>query len=318
MRSPGTNLIFTETRFAAKIIPMKYGDFHGHKAVVLENEHFRLECLAQAGPRVVRLIPHWTGENLFAELPNFSKKTSVGEYRFFGGHRLWYAPESISYSYTSDSFGITLKEVADGLRLTGMDEPVTGIRKAITIQVSPTRPFVILKHKLQNHGPVSVRLAPWALTMMRPPGTAILPQQQGNVDTDGLLPNRRFALWPYSRWDDSRLKLGDEFIIIRSENNDQPLKLGYFNPHGWLGYLYDDVFFVKRFGVRRDAEYEDYGCNSELYTNHIFTELESLGPVVTLQPGEDIVHTETWEVYKDTEIPTDLFGGKTLEEVLSK
>jgi hypothetical protein len=96
------------------------------------------------------------------------------------------------------------------------------------------------------------------------------------------------------------------------------LKFGYFNPHGWLGYLYDDVFFVKRFGVRRDEEYEDYGCNSELYTNHLFTELESLGPVINLQPGEDIVHTETWEVYKDTEIPMDLFGGKTLQQVISK
>jgi hypothetical protein len=75
---------------------------------------------------------------------------------------------------------------------------------------------------------------------------------------------------------------------------------------------------VKRFGVRRDEEYEDYGCNSELYTNHLFTELESLGPVINLQPGEDIVHTETWEVYKDTEIPMDLFGGKTLQQVISK
>jgi hypothetical protein len=116
---------------------MQYGDFHGHKAVVLENEHFRLECLAQAGPRVVRLIPHWTGENLFAELPNFSKKTSVGEYQFFGGHRLWYAPESMSYSYISDSFGITLKEVPDGIRLTGMDEPGTGFRKTITFRSAP-------------------------------------------------------------------------------------------------------------------------------------------------------------------------------------
>ena len=78
MRYPSINLTFTEICFATKIIIMKYGDFHGHKAVVLENEHFRLECLAQAGPRVVRLIPHWTGENIFAELPNLSKKNFCG------------------------------------------------------------------------------------------------------------------------------------------------------------------------------------------------------------------------------------------------
>jgi hypothetical protein len=28
------------------------------------------------------------------------------------------------------------------------------------------------------------------------------------------------------------------------------------------------------------------------------------------------VHTETWEVYRDTEIPNDLLGGKSLEEIL--
>jgi len=297
---------------------MKYGDFHGHKAVVLENDHFRMECLAQAGPRIVRLIPHWTGENLFAEVPNFSTKTSSGEYQFFGGHRLWYAPESLPQTYIPDGHGITIKEVQDGLRLTGMDEPGTGIRKIITIQMSPTRPFIILKHKLQNHGQASVRLAPWAITMMRPDGIAILPQQNGNVDTDGLLPNRRFALWPYTRWDDTRLQFGDEFIIIRSDTTPHPLKLGYFNPHGWLGYIYDDVLFLKRFGVRRDEEYADYGCNSEVYTNHLTTELESLGPIVVLKPREEVVHTETWEVYKDSEIPKDLPGGETLEELLGK
>lgn len=297
---------------------MQYGDFHGHKAVVLENEHFRMECLAQAGPRIVRLIPHWTGENLFAEAPNMSTRTRAGEFQYFGGHRLWYAPESLSRSYIPDGQGITIKEVQDGLRLTGMDEPGTGIRKIITIQMSPTRPFIILKHKLQNHGQAPVRLAPWAITMLRPDGIAFLPQQNGNVDADGLLPNRRFALWPYTRWDDARLQLGDEFIIVRSDSTQHPLKLGYFNPHGWMGYLYDDVFFVKRFGVRRDEEYADYGCNSEVYADHRAIELESLGPITVLKPREEVVHTESWEVYKDTEVPKDLPGGETLEKLLGR
>ena len=128
---------------------------------------------------------------------------------------------------------------------------------------------------------------------------------------------RRYLQEPV-RWNDPRLQLGDEFILVKSDSDSRPLKLGYFNPHGWLGYSYDDVFFVKRFGVRRDKEYADYGSNSEIYTNHRATELESLGPLVDLHPHEDIVHTETWEVYKDTEIPKELFGGKTLQEVLNK
>jgi len=295
---------------------MKYGDFHGNKAIVLENEHFRVECLAEAGPRIVRLIPLWTGENLFAEAPDFTTRTELGEYRYYGGHRLWYAPESMPQTYTPDDHGLAAKQIQSGLRLTGSVGTATGIRKTITLQMSPSRPFLIVKHKLENHGRVTVRLSPWALTMMRPKGTAILPQQYGSADSDGLSPNRRFALWSYSRWNDPRLQLGEEFVTIRSESTNQALKLGYFNPHGWLGYVYDDVFFVKRFGVRRDEEYPDFGCNSEVYTNQCSTELQSLGPIVNLMPREEVVHTETWEVYKDTEIPKELLGGRTLKEIL--
>ncbi len=47
-------------------------NFHGNKTVEYENQFFRVECLAEAGPRIVRLIPAWTGENLFAELPDMT------------------------------------------------------------------------------------------------------------------------------------------------------------------------------------------------------------------------------------------------------
>jgi hypothetical protein len=74
--------------------------------------------------------------------------------------------------------------------------------------------------------------------------------------------------------------------------------------------------FVKRFGVRRNEEYPDFGSNAEVYTNHRFTEIESLGPIVELQPKREIVHTETWEVYKEDEIPADLLGGKKLKDII--
>jgi hypothetical protein len=45
-------------------------------------------------------------------------------------------------------------------------------------------------------------------------------------------------------------------------------------------------------------------------------ELESLGALVDLKPREEIVHTETWEVYETSKIPKELFGGKSLAAVL--
>ena len=296
---------------------MEFGNFHGQKTVVLKNDFFQLECLAEAGPRIVRLIPNWTGENLFAELPNLTLPSGLGDYQVYGGHRLWLAPESVVRTFIPDGQGASYKEVQSGLRITGAEEPGTGIRKTITVQMSSSQPFIIVKHKIENLGMSPIKLSPWAITMMRTMGTAILPQQTGNMDDDGLLPNRRFVLWPYTRWDDARLNLGNEFITIKSDLASNPLKVGYFNPHGWLGYFYDDVFFVKRFGVRRDEEYPDFGCNSEVYVNSRALELESLGPLVELGPRLDVVHTETWEVYNTNTIPTDLLGKRSLNEILA-
>lgn len=296
---------------------MNRGDFYGRETIILANEFFHLECLAEAGPRIVRLIPRWIGENIFAEAPDFVTQTGYGDFHFLGGHRLWIAPESLERTYIPDDRdGVTAKKVPHGLRLEGNIQRDVHIRKTILIELSPARPFVMIKHAIENCGRSTVRLAPWAITMLRPHSTAILPQQLGTIDKDGFLPNRNFSLWAYSRWDDPRLQLGDQYIKIKADGSKPPFKLGYFNPYGWLAYVFEDTLFVKRFGVRRDEEYPDYGCNAEVYTNDQMIELESLGALVDLKPHEEIVHTETWEVYETENIPKDLFGGKSLSHVL--
>ena len=296
---------------------MNRGEFYGRETIILANEFFQLECLAEAGPRIMRLIPAWLGENLFAEVPEATTQTTYGDFHFLGGHRLWIAPESLERTYIPDDrAGVTAKKIPHGIRLEGSTQRDVHIRKTITVELSPDRPFAMIKHRIENAGRASIHMAPWALTMMRPHSTAILPQQFGAIDKDGLLPNRTFALWSYSRWEDPRLKLGDEFITVNADGTKSPFKLGYFNPHGWLGYVFEDTFFVKRWGVRRGEEYPDQGCNAEVYTNDRFIELESLGALVDLKPHEEIVHTETWEVYETENIPKELFGGKSLNFVL--
>jgi len=311
------DLIFTETVFPAKIVLMNHGNFHGHKVIALENQHFRIECLAEAGPRIVRLIPSWMGENIFAEAPDMTLIAPAGEFHYYGGHRLWFTPESLSGTYTPDNNGVEIEERKNGLLLRGPVDPRTHVRKTIFVQLSASEPFVLVKHTLENTGRQPITLAPWAITMMRPGGIGMLPQQYKNMDVDGLLPNRHFALWPYTHWGDRRLRFGEEFITVKAGAPREGMKFGYFNPHGWLGYLFDDVLFVKRFGVRSDATYPDYGCNSEVFSNHRTVELQSLGAITELAPNQSVAHTETWEVYKEEEIPQDKFGKRSLRERLT-
>ena len=72
--------------------------------------------------------------------------------------------------------------------------------------------------------------------------------------------------------------------------------MGYFNPHGWLAYWIDGVFFKKTFSAQTGVSYPDNNSNAEIYCNEDFVELESLAPFIELEPGKSVVHTEMWEI----------------------
>ncbi len=284
-------------------------DFYGLPTRTLDNGVIRLDYLAEAGPRVVRLFATGSDENLFAELPDLQIETPYGPYFIRGGHRLWHSPEAFPRSYLPDNAGLIITELADGVRLTQPIEEPTGIRKALEIRLAPNQPVGTLTHELKNEGIWPVELAPWAITQMRLGGVAILPQQTTALDEAGLLPNRHLVLWPYTRWGDPRLQLGDDLILVRGQALLPPCKIGYLNRHGWSAYLTGSTLFVKRFAPAADLTHPDYHCNAEIYVCDRFIEVESIGPLSLLPPGASAFHIETWEVYTgllETDTPEGL------------
>ena len=224
-----------------------------------------------------------------------------GPYSFLGGHRLWRSPELMPETYARDDRGLRVEPLPDGVRLTQPDG--LGLSKSIEVHLAADRPAVTLLHRIANRAQKSVRLAPWTLTMLQLGGVAILPQPVGNSDTQGLLPNRRLALWPYSRLGDARLHWGDDFILLQAEAALPPFKLGWYNPAGWSAYWLNGVLFRKSCAPFRSDRYPDGGCNAETYCNDRFIELEGLGALKTLQPGAETELTETWELFSSLEQP---------------
>lgn len=276
-------------------------DFHGEPTGLLENQFVRLEYLSNSA-RIVRFEPAGR-PNLFADLGIFPTHTPYGEFYFRGGHRLWHAPEAMPRTYIPDNEGGMVSPLPNGVRIEMPPESWTQIAKSIEIQLNPHQPQVIVRHELRNAGAWAVELAPWALTMLRLGGVAIFPQPQENVDDAGLLSNRHLSIWPYTRIDDPRLVLRDNFVLVHAIPSLPPIKLGYFNPHGWMGYWLDGVLFIKRFDTQPLASYPDNGCNSESYCSDKFIELESLGSLGALNPGQTVVHTELWEVTDRLDMP---------------
>lgn len=271
-------------------------DFYGLPTGTLESPHLRVEYLTTAGPRLVRLFLAGRDENLLAELPGWGWETPYGIYYPYGGHRLWYAPESMPETYIPDSDGLAFLELADGVRLMRPADRETGIAKSIEVHLDPRRPALTLHHTLRNEGNAPVDLSPWAITQLPLGGWAILPQNTAPLDKDGLRPNRNVVLWPYTRWEDERLRHRPEVFLFHAQPHPTPFKIGYFNSRGWLAYVHQGVLFRKCFAVHRDRTYPDFGCNAEFYANDRFVELETLGPLVRLEVGQAVSHIEQWEI----------------------
>lgn len=265
-----------------------------------------MDALAQAGPRLVRLILAGAQENLLAETPQVHWPTHYGEYHLWGGHRLWHAPEAAPRSSIPDDIGLNATQLPNGFLLCQQVEPGTGIRKSLEVRLDPHRPALTLTHRLHNEGLWPVELSAWAITQLPLGGMVVLPQQNALGEQSRLLPNRKLVLWPYTRWADPRLILSDDLILLHAAPQPYACKVGYFNHQGWAGYVRGNVFFLKRFHARPDLAYPDYDCNVETYCQDLFVELETLGPLTRLEPGAAVTHVEEWEIHTGLSAPADL------------
>lgn len=302
---------------------MKHVRFMDMDCIELDNGYLSLIAAVDVGPRILSLRLAG-GKNLLAELPgNITETERHGTYRFWGGHRLWHAPEDINRTYYPDDKPVQVSETPGCVSLTQPADPVYGIEKVMTIRLAPDGARVELEHIITHRSsPPGGELqtsdtplvgAPWTISMLRPGGVAILPQ---NTADTGYLANRRLTLWPYTDVRSPFITWGNRFIFVdcRMKPADGRLKLGFANPRGWLGCWIDGALFVKHTGYDPAADYPDYGASSQCYCCDAFVELETLGPLVSLADGQSAVHTEVWDVHPWPSRPSDEVTAAAMSE----
>jgi hypothetical protein len=271
----------------------------------LSNGTVDLVVTTDVGPRIARYALAG-GENILGEVPDAVTKTALGDWKAWGGHRIWHAPEGNPRSYAPDNAPVRFEVMADGtVRLTQPVEAGTGIQKTMTVALDATGTRVTITHALANSNLWDVELAPWALTIMRPGGTVVVPQEPYGRHADNLLPVRPLVLWAYSDLSDPRFAIGPRYIRLRSdEKRTEPQKIGIGNKQGWAAYHHGRTVFLKRFTHRADATYPDHGSNVEVFTAGPFIELETLGPLSRLGPGEVAEHVEEWQLFGNVDLGT--------------
>ncbi len=269
----------------------------GLDCVELKNGSVSLLVPTGVGPRVLSLRAHG-GANLMAELPTFALDCpGVGTLPLWGGHRLWHGPELPARTYLPDDKPVEIAQTATSLTVTQAAD-ASHLEKTLTITLPNDGATVVIDHALTNRGMWAIECAPWAITMMRPSGTAILPQNTDFVDAGGFMANRPISLWPYADINSPHVQWGNRYIFFNSAiTGDNAWKVGFPNPVGWLGYWVDGQLFVKSAEYDPSATYYDNQSSSECYCNAHFLELETLGPRSQIEPGATVVHRETWRVF---------------------
>jgi hypothetical protein len=276
-----------------------------NNAYRLSNSTVELVVTADVGPRIIS-YRFRNGENLLHQVKQDLGKTGGSEFRLYGGHRLWASPE-VERTYYPDNAHVVVTLHGNAMRFTGQPEdlpPGTYLQKEMEVELATTGSQVRITHRITNHDKHSTQLAPWSPTMMRSQGRVILPlSQRVAMDKDHYLPVGAFGIWSFTDFADPRWVLGTSFIQLRQDSNPtgrfKEQMGGIYNPAGWGAYFRESHLFVKRAAVISGAHYADFGCNFEVFTNREFIELETLGPLVELQPGQTVEHEERWWLFAD-------------------
>ena len=263
----------------------------------LSNGVVELVVTTGVGPRVLS-CGFADGPNLLFTDESRTPLDGYDEYRIHGGHRLWHAPEDAERTYVPDNDPVKWTELDGGVELAAPVETETGIRKTLSVRLAADRPVAEVTHELGNAGAWPVELAPWAITVFEADARAVVPLSRRG---EGLLPDRSLSLWPYTDLADDRLTTAPETLLVEGDPGaDGAFKVGASGANEWAGCVVDGVGFVKEFAYDETATYPDRGSAVEVYTDGSVLELETLGPLVELDPGESAVHTETWRLLDAT------------------
>jgi hypothetical protein len=281
----------------------------------ISNGEVDLIVTTDVGPRVIR-FGFVGGQNVFKEFADQLGKTGEKQWAARGGHRIWIAPEHVKDTYALDNAPVKVDIKGDTVTLTQPVEPETGLEKQIIVKLASSGTNVDVLHRLTNRGKTPREFAPWALTMMAPGGHGITGFPPRGTHPEQLAPTNPLVMWAFSNVADPRWKFTKKYMVLRQDpkNTGQPQKLGHFNADTWGAYSLGTDLFVKKYKADPAKRYTDMGCSYETFTNQDFLELETLGPLATVKPGDSVEHTERWSLHRNVKLSS--FTDEELDRAL--
>lgn len=233
-------------------------------------------------------------ENLFYQQAPDAPDGFVTEqgWRLRGGHRFWLAPES-EKSYWPDNAPVRWERSGDAVVLTQEPDSALGLRKSIRIALLPDGQ-VELTHRVENTARVRFCGALWGVNTLDGGGTARIPFGGGGEDE--YRPHSVVSLWGDTCLGDARLAFAPGCLTVRHAPSPASCKIGLTCRAGQAVFENKGQRLTLAFGAGAPEAYPDLGCNFEVFLDPLFMELETLGPVQRIAPGQSATHIERWRV----------------------
>jgi hypothetical protein len=265
----------------------------------VSNGEVELIVTGDVGPRIIR-FGFVGGQNLFKEFPEQLGKSGEEKFQLRGGDRVWKAPEDPIATWAPDNVPVEIQVTPTGLIAREPIEPLTKLQKEIEVSMASSGTGVKVIHRITNRSLFPLEFSPWALTMMAQGGMAVTGFPPRGHHPANLEATNPLVMWAYTDLSDPRWKFTKKYLTLRQDpNNKEAQKLGMFNVNTWAAYLLNGEAFLKHTKADPSKTYPDFGCSFETFTNNDFLEVETLGPLTTLQAGQTVTLAEDWALFRD-------------------
>ncbi len=282
-------------------VSVKRIDYEGWKDCwEIRNSVVRLVVVPQIGGRIMEYSlggenALWQNED---ELGKLTGDDAGKVWRNYGGYKAWNAPESrwqqANPDFTYDSLPAQAEPLPDGhgLRVTTSPIPHLGYQFTRDIILADTTSRVRLIERMRNISDHDITWSVWDVTQVRVPCWIAFP-----LSNKSAFPQACNVLTPKGGALKQMLRRGD-IGVLRYDNLTENWTTDAMA--GWMAYIRNQLAYTKHWATRKvGVTYPDGGSDAAFYTCSKdqfggYAEMEVMGPLVTLRPGEETQLTEDW------------------------
>jgi hypothetical protein len=259
---------------------------------VLSNDCVRLTLLPCVAGRIIA-YERPGEESLFWVNPDEQGRLcpiTPGVWHNYGGHKVWNAPQG-AWGWPPDPYldvGGASLEAPDSLTALTVGTPSfkAGIVLSSRVQLDGTGSHVRVEQSMTGVGEREVEWSIWGVTQVKPPDWVVFPVNPRSRFEGGT----RSANGKDLSLEEWTVTNGWVWIHTLGDCG----KLGSDSTAGWIAAVRGGQVFLRRFATWPDRRYPHDGDTVEVFTCPAYTEVEVVGPMTRLAPGQRTTFAEDW------------------------